>query len=133
MRRQTIIVDGLLAYRMQRALAAKSNAVGREIATWPQVACRLAGGFVELAGPAVIFPLVRTALAEGGFSKLTAVADLPGTPRAVVASLRKIWAADLDLVSLSGRAESLADLETIERRLRAALPASCLLPPDLRN
>lgn len=133
MLRHTIVVDGLLAYRMQRAAAARSNALGREIATLPQVAGRLAGGFIEMATSDILFPLIRTALAKGGFAKLANVADLPGTPRAVMATLRKAWEADLDLGEASGSSGNLADLALIEERLRDALPAAWLLPRDLRD
>lgn len=133
MHRHTIIVDGMLAYRMQRAAAARTNAIGREIATWPQIASRLVGGFVEVANADILFPLIRTALAEGGFATLAGVADLPGTPRAVMSTLRKAWDADLDLDELSDGAGSVADLALIESRLREALPSAWLLPRDLRD
>ena len=133
MRRNTIVVDGLLAYRTQRAAAAKANAVGREIATLAQVASRLVGGFVEMANADVLFPLIRTALSEGGFSVLADVADLPGTPRAVMATLRKAWEASLDLEELADGAGNLADLALIESRLRETLPTAWMLPLDLRD
>src|SRR5690606_1734427 len=104
------IVDGMLAYRMQRAAAARANAIGREIATLPQIASRLVGGFVEVANAGVLFPLIRTALSQGGFSRLADVADFPGTPRAVISTLRKAWDADLDLDELADGAGNLADL-----------------------
>lgn len=131
--RHTIIVEGMLAYRMQRAAAARTNAIGREIATLPQVASRLAGGFVEIADADILFPLIRTALAESGFSTLADVADLPGTPRAVMATLRRAWDADLDLDALADGVGSVADLALIESRLREALPPAWLLPRDLRK
>jgi len=129
--RQTTVVAGVLAYRSQRAAAARENAVGREIATLSQVATRLIGGFVEAADAEVLFPLIRSSLEQGGFSKLAQVANLPGTPRAVMATLRKVWEAGLDLKSLSDGAESLVDLAMIEERVRRALPPAWLLPPDL--
>lgn len=133
MQRQTVIVSGLLAYRMQRATAARANALGLEILMLPQLAARLCGGFVEMAPAEVLFPLIRSALADGGFSKFNDIAGLPGMPRAVMEALRKIWNADLDLISLADRGEQTADLERIETAIRRQLPAAWLLPTDLRD
>lgn len=133
MRKQTIVVEGLLAYRMQRAAAARANAIGREVLMLPQLAARLCGSFAEMAPPDVLYPLIRAALAAGGFTKLSAVTELPGTPRAVMETLRKVWNADLNLGELRQRSEHLADLHLIEGRIRLGLPAAWLLPADLRN
>ena len=133
MQRQTIVVEGLLAYRMQRAAAARANAIGREILMLPQLAARLDGSFVEAAPPEVLYPLIRAALADGGFAKFAGVTDLPGTPRAVMETLRKVWNADLDLGELRQQDEHLADLHLIENRIRRDLPVAWLLPADLRD
>ncbi|TIV01046.1 MAG: PD-(D/E)XK nuclease family protein, partial [Mesorhizobium sp.] len=118
MQRQTVIVSGLLAYRMQRAAAARANAIGLEILMLPQLAARLCGGFVEMAPSEVLFPLIRAALAERGFSKFNDIAGLPGMPRAVMEALRKIWNADQDLKSLAKRGGQMADLKRIETEIR---------------
>lgn len=133
MQSQTVIVSGLLAYRMQRAAAARANAIGLEVLMLPQLAARLCGGFVEMTPPEVLFPLIRSALGEGGFSTFNDIAGLPGMPRAVMEALRKIWNADLDLKSLAERGEQMADLKRIEDQLRRQLSAAWLLPTDLRN
>lgn len=133
MQRKTVIVSGLLAYRMQRAAAARANAIGLEVLMLPQLAARLCGGFVEMASPEVLFPLIRSALVEGGFSKFNDIAALPGMPRAVMEALRKIWNANLDLSSLTGRGEQMSDLKRIEAAIRRQLPAAWLLPIDLRD
>ena len=99
----------------------------------PQLAARLCGGFIEMAPPEVLFPLIRSALAEGGFSKFNDIAGLPGMPRAAMEALRKIWNADLDLKSLADRGEQMADLKRIEDAIRRQLPAAWLLPTDLRD
>lgn len=99
----------------------------------PQLAARLCGGFVEMAPQEMLFPLIRAALAERGFSKFNDIAGLPGMPRAVMEALRKIWNADLDLTSLAGRGEQMADLRRIEAEIRRQLPAAWLLPTDLRD
>lgn len=131
-RRSTLIVEGPLALQMQRA-AARANIIGREIISLPQLAGRLAGGFLRLAGPEDLYPAVRDGLAQGGFAELDAVRDLPGTPRAVVPSLQAVWKADLDLAPLSTRTPRLADLHRIEQRVVAALPSGLLLPAALRD
>lgn len=131
--RQTLVVEGSLAYRTQRAAAASAGAIGREVLTLPQLAARLAGGFVELAGSDVVFPAIGDALSSGGFAELHLVAHLPGTPRAVFDSLTKVWNADLDLRELALGAGRLADLALLETRVREALPAAWLLPRDLRD
>jgi len=133
MQRQTILVSGLLAYRMQRAAAARANSVGLEVLMLPQLAARLCGGFVQMAPQEVLFPLIRAALAEGGLGKFSDIAGLPGMPRAVMEALRKIWNAGLDLSSLAGRGEQMADLRRIEAAIRRQLPAAWLLPTDLRD
>ncbi|WP_256754744.1 PD-(D/E)XK nuclease family protein [Mesorhizobium sp. Mes31] len=99
----------------------------------PQLAARLCGGFVEMAPPEVLFPLIRAALVEGGFSKFNDIAGLPGMPRAVMQALGKIWNADLELKSLAERGEQMADLKRIEAQIRGQLPAAWLLPSDLRD
>lgn len=132
-RRSTLIVEGPLALRMQRAAAAHANIIGREIISLPQLAGRLAGGFLRLAGPEDLYPAIRASLAQGGFAELDSVRDLPGTPRAVARSLQVVWKADLKLASLSARAPRLADLHLIEQRVAAMLSPGFLLPAALRD
>ena len=48
--RSTLIVEGPLALRMQRAAAARARIIGREIVSLPQAAGRLAGGFLVKIG-----------------------------------------------------------------------------------
>jgi len=131
--RSTLIVEGPLAMRMQRAAAARAGASGREIVSLPQVAARLAGGFQRAAGPEHLYPAIRAALSQGGFAELDAVRDLPGTPRAVAQSLHAVWRADLKLAELRSRAPRLADLHRIEQRVQDALPPGLLLPAPLRD
>lgn len=118
---------------MQRAAAARAGAIGREILTLPQMASRLAGGFLRAAGPEHLYPAIRAALAKGGFAELEGVRDLPGTPRAVARSLHAVWKADLALAERSGASPRLADLNLIERRVRESLPSGLLLPAALRD
>lgn len=133
LQRSTLIVEGPLAMRMQRAAAARAKLIGREVFTLPQLASRLAGGFIRLAGPEELYPVIRGGLAQGGFAELNAVRDLPGTLRAVARSLQSVWRADLKLITLQDRAPRLADLHLIEQRVEDALPAGFLLPAALRD
>jgi PD-(D/E)XK nuclease superfamily protein len=133
MQRSIVLVDGLLAYRMQRAAAARSNSIGREVLMLPQLAARLCGEFIEMVSPEVLYPLIRAALADGGLTKFNEIAGLPGMPRAVMEALRKVWDAGLNLQSLAGRGGQLADLHRIEGMIRRQLPVAWLLPADLRD
>lgn len=129
--RQTHIVEGPLALRTQRLLAARQAALGRDVITLPQLAARLAGGFKAAAGAEELFPAIRASLLEGGFRELDVVRDLPGTARAVAVSLDKAWRAGVPLQAISGRHARLADLALIELRLRQRLPPGRLCLPDL--
>ncbi len=131
--RETLIVDGALAFRMQRAAAARAGVMGREVLTLPRMAARLAGGFLEPAGPDVVFPAIRHALATGSFAELHRVSALPGTARAVFETLEHIWSADLDLHELAQEPGRLADLAAIEAAVRQSLNAAWLLPRELRD
>jgi hypothetical protein len=133
LQRLTIIVEGPLAVRMQRLAVAGARDIGTEVLTMPQLAARLAGGFLALPGSETLYPAIRQALAQGGFADLEPVRSLPGMTRAVARSLDLIWRADLDLISLAGRSARLADLSLIEARVKEALPAGSLLPRDLRT
>lgn len=133
MDRLTLIVEGPLAFATERAAAARINAIGTDILTFPRLAARLAGGFARPAGRDELFPALRAALSEGGFSELEEVATLPGTARAVAASLDAIWKADLSLEALASSSARLRDLLIIKRRIEAALPPGCLTPRQLRD
>lgn len=131
---RTSVIGGYLAFQMRRAAAARANECGLQIATLPQVAARLAGGFTAPLATETLDLAVQRALAEGGFLELEAVRHLPGMNRAVSRTLRKVWEADVDLPSKarSGHAR-LADLALIEERIRRSLPIATLTPHDLRS
>ncbi|WP_413993325.1 PD-(D/E)XK nuclease family protein [Labrys okinawensis] len=131
--RSTHIVDGLLALRTARAAAARDGAIGREILTLPLLAGRLVGGFTTPAGTDVLYPAIQAALAAGGFQDIADMAGLPGMPRAVLQSLDSVWRTDLDLASLAHEAARFHDLALIEARIRENIPATHLLPRDLRD
>jgi len=132
-RRRTLIVAGPLAFRMQRLAAARAGAAGLQLMTLPQLAARLAGGFTRPAVLHDLEPAIQQALTAGGYAEFEPMLALPGTPRALLTTLRKIWDADLDLQALAPKAPRLADLALIERRAHAALPVGALTPRALRD
>jgi RecB family exonuclease len=131
---RTCVIGGHLAFEMRRAAAARGNECGLQIATLPQVAARLAGGFAAPLATEALDLAVQDALAEGGFLQLDTVRHLPGMNRAVSRTLRKVWDADIDLRSKgrSGHAR-VVDLALIEERIRRSLPTATLTPRDLRD
>ncbi|PBB39711.1 MULTISPECIES: PD-(D/E)XK nuclease family protein [Mesorhizobium] len=131
--RETLVVDGPLAFRSQRATAARERRLVRDILTLPFLAARLAGGFITPAGTDVLYPAIQAALAAGGFRDISRVASLPGMPRALLQSLDAAWRADIDLSSLPQEVGRFADLHLVEKRIRGRLPPSRLLPRDLRD
>ena len=130
--RRTHIIEGPLALRTQRMLAARQGALGRDALSLTQLAARLAGGFKAAAGADELFPAIRASLLEGGFQELDAVRDLPGTARAVAVSLDKIWRTGVLLQELSGRHNRLADLALVEQRVQQRLPQGRLCLPELQ-
>ncbi len=133
MKRHTVIVEGTLSFRMQRVAAARAGDHGRDVATLPLLAARLAGGFSRPADHATLVPIVARALAELAFEELEAVKTKPGMARAVLASLARVWAADIRFDDPLYASARLSDLGRIETYLRDQLPIGALLPPDLRH
>ena len=132
-KRHTIVVEGTLAFRMQRVAAARSGDHGRDVATLPLLAARLAGGFSRPADHALLVPIVARALSELAFEELETVKTRPGMARAVLASLARIWAADIRFDDPRFASARLSDLERIEAYLRTHMPVGALLPRDLRD
>ena len=77
MKRRTIVVEGPLAFRMRRIVAARRSEAGIQIMTLPQLAARLAGGFMRPARSQDLDPAIRTALEAGGFASSSASASFP--------------------------------------------------------
>mgnify|MGYP001562333466 CR=1 FL=1 len=125
------MVGSRLAWMESRFLAARAGECGLEILTLPQLAARLAGGFLEEVSSDVLQQLVGEALAAGGFQSIGNLTGLPGTVRALTTTLRRVWDAGLDLAAQGQEHPRVADLAIIEARVREGLPASMLLPPDL--
>lgn len=132
--RRTAIVEGPLAFQMRRLAAARAGESGLQIFTLPQLAARLAGGFLQPVTAEVLEPAVQNALAQKGFTELEPVRELPGMIRAVARTLRQVWDADVDLRAIAGGAGAprWSDLALIEQRVRSQLPAGIMLPHDLR-
>ena len=132
--RRTAIVEGPLAFQMRRLAAARAGESGLQIFTLPQLAARLAGGFLQPVTAEVLEPAVQNALAQKGFTDLEPVRELPGMIRAVARTLRQVWDADVDLRAIAGGAGAprWSDLALIEQRVRSQLPAGIMLPHDLR-
>lgn len=131
---RTAVVEGPLAFQMRRFAAAQANDCGLQILNLPQVAARLAGGFVIPASADQLEPAIQKALDEGGFDELESVRHLPGMTRAVFRTLRKIWAADLDLSAPGGGGHRrIAEMSQIESRLKSHLPPVAMTPRELRD
>lgn len=127
---RTVVVDGPLALRMARLRAARAGTTGLQILTLPQLAARLAGGFVRPAQREDIEPALARALAEGGFVELTPLADLPGAVRALARTFERVWLAGVELV-VPPPTPRLSDLALLERRVRERLGNGVLIPSDL--
>ncbi|MER9947367.1 hypothetical protein [Mesorhizobium sp. M0047] len=133
MERHTVVVEGTLAFRMQRVAAAQAGDHGLDVATVLLLAARLAGGFSRPADHATLVPIISRALAEITFEELEKVKARPGMARAVLSSLERVWAADIRLVDPLNPSARLSDLGHIEAFLREHLPIGALLPVDLRD
>ncbi|MGY3610821.1 MULTISPECIES: hypothetical protein [unclassified Bradyrhizobium] len=133
MKRRTIIVEGPLAFRMRRIVAARRAEAGVQIMTLPQLAARLAGGFARPARSQDFDPVIRMALEAGGFVDLESIRELPGMTRSVAWTLSRAWNADFALTDRVDGSARLQDLARIESHVRAHLPAGILTPRDLRD
>jgi hypothetical protein len=133
MKRRVIVVDGPLAFHMRRLEAARACDLGLEILTLPLLAARLAGGFCRLANRDLLAPAIAAALDSGDFKDIEEVHSLPGMVRAVMQTMDRIWASDLDLDALAKNSSRLSDLALIQQRVRAALPAGAMLTQDARD
>lgn len=131
--RRTIVIEGPLAFRMRGIEAARSCEAGLQIMTLPQLAGRLAGGFIRPARSEDLDPAIRQALEMGGFADLENIRGLPGMTRSVAWTLTRVWNADVALAKRVNDNARLKDITTIEARVRANLPKGVLTPRDLRD
>lgn len=132
-RTRTAVVGGALGYQMRRAAAARANECGLQILNLPQLAARLAGGFVTPVTVEQLDLAVQRALDEGGFVELEGVRHLPGMTRAVSRTLRKLWDADFRIETGAAGGVRIRELALIEERVRRHLPTSMMPPRDLRD
>ena len=135
--RQTFIVAGSTAASALRLEAARGRWHGTEVRSIEQVAARLAGGFLcpidtdTLAGAARDSIRAASAINLGD---LGSIADLPGLPSAVAATLAKAWHAGIDLADRAGRHPEVSRLVTLARLeadILTRLPHAMLRPADL--
>lgn len=133
MHRTTWIVNDRIAWRQARLEAARAGDHGRQILTLPQMAQRLAGGFCRLVDRSLVTELVAALLAEEpeAFAEIRPILDLPGTARAVAATLGRAWSAGTDLQQLSTGDPRTADMALIDRKIRQRLPVGVLPHADL--
>jgi hypothetical protein len=129
--RRTLLVPSRTAWAHERLAAARRGDHGLEILTLPQAAARLAGGFVEAVRSDSLQALVGEALQKLELPEIGSIADLPGTSRAVVRTLRKAWAASVNLAEMAGHSGRIRDLAEIERYALEHLPPATRTPPQL--
>src|SRR4029077_18248052 len=111
---------------MRRFAAAQVNDCGLQILNLSQAASELAGGFAIAAPAELLEPAIQNALDDGGFVELEQVRHLPDMTRAVLRTLRKIWAADFDIAAAGGAGHRrIAEMSLIEARLRSTLASGC--------
>ncbi len=119
---RTVIIQGRLAFAARRAAAAHAGDNGLQIRTVPQLAARLAGGFLhQVTGEELEFAVAR-ALDAGGFEDIETVRHLPGMTRAVARTLRAAWNADFRLADARDGQARMRDLALLEDRVRDFLP-----------
>lgn len=135
--RRTVIVDTRLAANAARLAASRAGMPGPQVMTPEHLACRLAGGFSAgidadtLAGAAAE---VIGATSPEELGDLAAIADLPGLPARLAATLMKMWHADLDLPRLADEqpgVQRLVVLARLEAAVLDRLPAAMLRPGAL--
>lgn len=132
---RTAVVQGRLAYAMRRAAAARSNELGLQILTLPQLAARLAGGLKRPASRESIEGGIVAALGTPArLKELAPVSEMPGMIRALDRTLQKIWRSGFDLRRAPYRdLPRIQDLAYIEDVVRETLDPGEHLLPDLER
>lgn len=129
--RHTIVVPDRLALRAKRLAAARAGRHGVQVISFPQLAARLAGGFVQPADDDALYRAVSACLPKVDLGDLGAIRAMPGTPAAVLGTLHKVWHADLDLHGRAGDHARIAALQRIDSAVRAELPTGMLVASAL--
>jgi hypothetical protein len=133
--RETILINSRLAWRRHRGDAAVQRRHGLLVLSIELLAARLAGGFLQPINSDALKVGIAKAL-DTDLDDLNAIKSLPGFPRAAAATLRKTWAAGIDLalppdtdqMDAVRRHASIARLETEVLR---HIPPSMQRPIDL--
>ena len=133
---RTIVVSSATACDAQRIVLAREGQVGTQVTTIEGLAARLAGGFLRGIDRDDLQGAVARALddlAMDTLGDLRAIADLPGLPSALSATLTKSWLAGIDLTARSEAAADgrLAVLSHVEAAALNRLPSSMRKPADL--
>jgi len=132
--RQTIIVAAGHAAAQQRLALAREGRHGVEVRSMEQVAARLAGGFRRPVDSDVLCELAGEVVRDASpdqLGDLNNIADLPGLPTSLAATLTKTWQAGIELAALAPDAPRLAALAGLETAILARLPTGMLRLPDL--
>lgn len=129
--RRTVVVADRLAMRIKRLEAARAGHHGTQVMTLPQLAARVAGGFVQAAEDDVLYRAVSASLETVELGDLDPIRPMPGTPAAALATLRKVWNADLDLDTRVSAHPRIAAMCRLDLAVRSALPNGMLVPPAL--
>ncbi len=135
--KRTFIVSGGVAAAELRLESARGCWHGAEVRSIEQVAARLAGGFqvpVESDALAAAAGDAIRAASALDLGDLHGIADLPGLPSALAATLTKAWSAGIDLTHRSASNPALARLASLARleaEVIARLPRVMSRPSDL--
>ncbi|MBL8224827.1 MAG: PD-(D/E)XK nuclease family protein [Chromatiales bacterium] len=135
MTRTTTLITSRLARQHAVLDAALRATHGRQVLTPAQLAARLAGGFLQSIDRESLQAAARDVLADPALDlgDLASIRDLPGTGRALAATLQRGWVAGVDL---AGRARDdaparLVTLARIEQAVLARIPPGQRRPADL--
>ena len=133
--RSTVIVHSRLSWRQVRGEAARERQHGLQALAIEQVAARLAGGFLQPIDSDELKKAIGDVIADD-LGEFNAIKSLPGFPRAAAATLKKSWAADLNLPELANTENAvvrsrLAAIVKLEAHALGRLPPSTRRPRDL--
>lgn len=135
--RRTVIVSGGHAAAMRRLHAARQGEHGLQVFTIEQAAQRLAGGFLRLVDGDTLARLAVEAVTDtpaAELGDLARIAELPGLPGALAATLDKAWQAGIDLEKEATErpgVQRLATLAKLEHAVVGRLPPGMLRPREL--
>src|ERR1700674_1231659 len=133
MNRTTFVVASRYAWTMERLVASRERAHGRQIVTSSGLAARLAGGFYSQADRQQVNAAIGLGMDQLSFQELEPLKEMPGAVPAIGETLRKVWAANLVLKELASQSRRITEITKIEAFVRANLPPGVLIPPDLRS